>query len=261
MKEYPYRERVLFFLNLLGIIGFFFGLEIKTNAMEAKKYCTGPEKCCRRNLGGREVFLRILKTNYSYSVHGVAGDCFLPHILLIQLLHLPLSYPPLAVMLSCLQASLQLAFCLLSPVGPDWQTDRWTQMQCCGCWSYWTKCNLSPGHFPLVSQPDSFLTGICTSFRNDKEALCSSVGPVCNLEDRSQRWGSSGFQKGQASVCKVCRAGTCCFSDALIMLFSQRSLEVWFFMLHTSGFPLNSDPPTPQRSARSCHFRVPKSTF
>lgn len=54
MKEDPYRERVLFFLNLLGIIGFFFGLETKTNAMGAKKYCIGPEKRCRRNLGGRE---------------------------------------------------------------------------------------------------------------------------------------------------------------------------------------------------------------
>ena len=89
MKEDPYRERVLFFLNLLGIIGFFFGLETKTSAMGAKKYRTGPEKFCRRNLGGRDVFLRILKNDYSYSVHGVAGDCFLPHILLIQLLHLP----------------------------------------------------------------------------------------------------------------------------------------------------------------------------
>ena len=193
----------------------------------------------------------------SYSVHGVAGDCFLPHILLIQLLHLPLSYPPLAVILSCLHWA-----CLLpSFSGRPWLTDRWTQMQCCGCWSYWTKGNLSPGHFPLASQPDSLLTSLCTSFRNDKEALYSSVGPVCALEDRSQHWGSTCFQKGQASVCTVCRAGACCFSDALIMLFSQSSLEAWFFVLHTSDFPLNSDPSTPQRTACSCHFRVPKSTF
>lgn len=58
-----------------------------------------------------------------------------------------------------------------------------------------TEGNLALDRFPLAPQPARPTGG------NYKEALCSVVGPVCVLEDTSQLYSSSGFQKVKASAC------------------------------------------------------------
>lgn len=123
MEEDPYRERVLFFLNLLGITGFFFGLETKKSAMEDKNYCTVSEKHCCRSLPWREVVLRILKTSYSCSVRGASWGLLPP----THFVDVPASSPSLSPTTGrdMFPLNTEPGFYLLSPNKPwtDRQTD------------------------------------------------------------------------------------------------------------------------------------------
>lgn len=148
----------------------------------------------------------------------------------------------------------------------DRQTDRQTVGRRCnavGVKVREPRVSLAPHHFPLAPQPDPGGTSLaCWPLHASgiMKMPCAPRWGLGVLEDVSQLWGSSRFQKGKASVCPTQSVALVHAAPECDYAVSTLLMRCLVLCRHTNDFPLNLNPPTPQRSACACHRQVRMST-